>query len=196
MDKDTVLSKLASLIKSLEASESEDFKLSSEVRDLISDIKDDVGIMSDRLSEVNRESKGRKEKLRTITTDLDKKSTELEEVTGKFATLEEAKTSLEEKIKLSDERLTGYHSQRLGDLKSIIEQNNISEKEKIVKYLVGDIKSLDKMSSDDVEANLTELNKLRDLGVLEIEMPPNSNHQPPKPEDKSASRLEVLYPKG
>jgi len=155
--------KLDSLLKTLKGLDSDDFKLPESVVTSINDIKDDAETMSTRLKEVNNESKTRKEKLRALQTDFDKKSTELEEVSGKVTKLEEQKTAAEDKLKSSEEKLTSYHTQRRDELKSIFETNKILEKEKIIPYLVGDLKKLDDMSHEDVETNLTELTKLKDL---------------------------------
>jgi len=193
MDKDPILSKIKSLYTYIEGLETDDFKLPSDIKSKFNDIEDDVDVIVNRISEVNQESKGRKEKLRTNQKEFDKMS-ELEEVSGKFTQSEEKVTSLEDKIKSSDDKLEGYHTQRRADLKSLVESNNIKDKENILKYLSGDIKELDKMSNDDIESNLTELNKMKDLGVLEAVTPPQT-HQPPqngkKPEEKTSDLISL-----
>lgn len=195
MDKDSILSKFNSLLSTIQSLETDDFKLPSDVVSKFTDIRGDFEIMSNRLSEVNSESKQRKEKLRILQTDFDKQSAELEEVTGKFTTLEQANTELDEKLKSSSEKLTGYHSQRKTEFKALVEQGNILEKENILKYLTGDLKKIDDMSSDDVESNMSELNKMKDLGVLDIKSPPSSQHSLKPADNEKPIDLASLYGK-
>lgn len=196
MDEDKkVLSKIALFKTAVQALEVEDFKLPSDMLGKLTDIADDVELISSSLSNANSESKDRKLKLRDQQMELDKVSKELEEVTGKFTTLEQANTELDEKLKSSDEKLTGYHSQRKTEFKALVEQGNILEKENILKYLTGDLKKIDDMSSDDIETNMSELNKMKDLGVLDIKSPPSSQHSLKPIENNKASSLVSLYDK-
>ena len=195
MDKDPILSKIKSLYTYIVGLETDDFKLPSDVKSKFNDIEDDVDVIANRISEVNQESKGRKEKLRVLTTDFDKKSADFEEVSGKFTKSEEQVTQLKDQIKSSDDKLEGYHTQQRADLKSIIESNNIVDKENITKYLSGDIKELDKMSNDDVQTNIAELNKLKDLKVFEA-VTPSQTHQivdNGKSKETKTSDLKSLY---
>lgn len=195
MDKDSILSKIASFKTALQALETDEFKLPSDMLGKLTDITDDVELISGSLSEANSESKDRKLKLRTQQIEFDKVSKELEEVNGKFTTLEQANTELEVKATASEGKLTGYHSQRKTEFKALVEHGNILEKENILKYLTGDLKKIDDMSSDDVETNLTELNKMKDLGVLDVKVPPSGQHSPKPPENNKITDLASLYKK-
>ena len=195
MDKDSILSKIASFKTLLQALETEDFKLPSDLLGKLTDITDDVELISSSLSNANSESKDRKLKLRENQDKFDKVSKELEEVNGKFTTLEQANTDLEAKATASEGKLTGYHSQRKTEFKALVEHGNILEKENILKYLTGDLKKIDDMSSDDVETNLTELNKMKDLGVLDVKVPPSGQHIIKPPDNGKVVDLAGLYNK-